>query len=584
MASFYDDASLVVIPSGYKTSKVYAQKPTDGSGDLTFTRASSATRVAPNGLIEEVRTNLILRSQDFGNASWNVSNLTKTTGQSDPNNGTTGVLLTSTGTSSVYLYQTATGAGCMSVYAKAGTRSSFSLIPTNFTNGAFFNLATQTATASGVGSLAKIESVGGGWFRCSVAVSSSTNMLFALTDVNGAGAAIGDTMSFAFAQFETGDIATNYIPTTTAAVSVGPVSNVPRLDYLGSSCPRLLLEPQRTNLVTNSENIGAANWTNYDSTDALNVTATLDPSGYNGADKLQETTANALHYIAFQNNLMAAANTYTFSAFLKAAERNWGTLYIYDGTSSYNAYFNLATGTKGSVTSGASSTIESYGNGWYRCSVTRTFGGSSLANGGIIIATANNTISYTGTTGSGIYVWGAQVEAGAYATSYIPTLGASVTRVADAASKTGISSLIGQTEGTLFVDTNAIPAGANQSALAITDGTTNNRIWLRFASNNILNAVFITNNVVVGAINTSIIANNSRMKIAFGYKNSDFALYVNGALVGSQSSGTLAPSAAFSTVGFNLFPTQQNHESPVSQALLFTTRLTNAQLAELTTL
>jgi len=70
MSSFYEDASLVVIPSGYKTSKIYAEKPTDGSGDLTFTRASGATRVASNGLIEKVRTNLVLQSQAMENASW----------------------------------------------------------------------------------------------------------------------------------------------------------------------------------------------------------------------------------------------------------------------------------------------------------------------------------------------------------------------------------------------------------------------------------------------------------------------------------------------------------------------------------
>ena len=72
--SYFDDASLVLIPSGYKNQKIYSVKPTDGTGDLTFTRASDATRVASNGLIEKVRTNLVLQSQTFDNASW-----TKTT-------------------------------------------------------------------------------------------------------------------------------------------------------------------------------------------------------------------------------------------------------------------------------------------------------------------------------------------------------------------------------------------------------------------------------------------------------------------------------------------------------------------------
>jgi hypothetical protein len=168
--SFFSEASLAMIPSGYKTSKVYSAIPTSGDGDLTFSRSNdTATRVGPDGLIEKVRTNLVTYSNTFSNADWVVDQVTKTTGQTDPNGGTTAVLLTSTNTSSTYMYQTKAGLGCLSIYAKVGT--------------------------------------------------------------------------------ETGDIATDYIATTSAAVSVGPVANVPRLDYLGSSCPRLLLEPQRTNLV-----------------------------------------------------------------------------------------------------------------------------------------------------------------------------------------------------------------------------------------------------------------------------------------------------------------------------------------------
>ncbi len=68
--SYFDDASLVMIPSGYKDQKVYSVKPLDGSGDLTFSRASSATRVASNGYIEKVRTNIVLQSQNF-TTTWN---------------------------------------------------------------------------------------------------------------------------------------------------------------------------------------------------------------------------------------------------------------------------------------------------------------------------------------------------------------------------------------------------------------------------------------------------------------------------------------------------------------------------------
>jgi hypothetical protein len=166
--SFFEDASLVLIPSAQKTSKVYSVKPTDGTGDLTFTRSNdTASRVASNGLIEKVRTNLILQSNTFSNASWGKNSCTVTSGQAGYDGSTNAWLLSSTATAG-------------SSYVSQGYTSS--------------TIVTRSV-----------------------------------------------------AQLETGDIATEPILTTTAAVSVGPVANVPRLDYLGSSCPRLLLEPQRTN-------------------------------------------------------------------------------------------------------------------------------------------------------------------------------------------------------------------------------------------------------------------------------------------------------------------------------------------------
>ena len=89
MSSFYEDASLVMIPSGYKTSNVYSAKPTDGAGDLSFTRSNdTATRVGPDGLIEKVRTNLLTYSNTFTDASWTKLRVTFTGGQSDPFGGT----------------------------------------------------------------------------------------------------------------------------------------------------------------------------------------------------------------------------------------------------------------------------------------------------------------------------------------------------------------------------------------------------------------------------------------------------------------------------------------------------------------
>jgi hypothetical protein len=232
--SFLSEASLAMIPSGYKTSKVYSAIPTSGDGDLTFSRSNdTATRVGPDGLIEKVRTNVLTYSNDFSNAAWTKTNITLTAGQTDPNGGTSAFLVTSTDTASVYFYQVVTAPLCYSVYAKVGTRSNFSIIANTFNNGGYFDLSAQTATSYGQGSLATIEDVGNGYYRCSVYLSNGSLFLISLSDISNGGANIGDTMTFAFTQAEYGDIATDYIATTSAAVSVGPVANLPRLDYLG---------------------------------------------------------------------------------------------------------------------------------------------------------------------------------------------------------------------------------------------------------------------------------------------------------------------------------------------------------------
>jgi hypothetical protein len=182
-------------------------------------------------------------------------------------------------------------------------------------------------------------------------------------------------------------------------------------------------------------------------------------------------------------------------------------------------------------------------------------------------------------------MWGAQLESSAaYATSYIPTTTAAVTRVADAASKTGISSLIGQTEGTLFVEAKAIQSNGGEFYQAsISDGTNNNAALLGFMST-VGQIRFRFENG--GAVQAEILANGvdttTLVKMAFAYKANDFVLYVNGVQVGTDTSGTIPSFTQFQFANGSNISTQMYGN--VSQALLFKTRLSNAKLAELTTL
>jgi hypothetical protein len=583
MSSFYDDASLVVIPSGYKTSKIYAQKPTDGTGDLTFTRASGATRVGPNGLIEEVRTNLLTYSEDFANAAWTKGAVTATSNSTTaPNGTTTADTITETATTAQHVFfnsfTTSASIATYSIYLKANGRNFATVYPqgTSMAGYATIDLSNGTINTTGGSTFlrAAIESAGNGWYRVSVALTTTANSLACvvylsntLGGVSPSYAGDGTSGIFAWgAQLETGDIATNYIPTTTAAVSVGPVSNVPRLDYTNSSCPRLLLEPQRTNVCLFSEQLNNAAWTKLET----NITANdaVSPDGYTNADKFIANTNNAAHVI-YQG---VASGTYTFSIYAKAAGENVFSMWLNDF--SKRAVFDLSSGTV-TTSNVTSSSITSVGNGWYRCTVYDTSTTSFVAIYG------RNAESYAGNGTSGFLFWGAQCEAGAYATSYIPTLAASVTRVADAASKTGISSLIGQTEGTLYAEFNV--GGADGRVMSTLGGS--NRFGMT-ASPTAVGAFIVTAAGGVVYSTSASFTHGATTKMAFAYKSGQSVLYVNGSAV-----LTTTASFAFDAAITDLFLSQQEFSPGAgqsgksqSQALLFKTRLTNAQLAELTTL
>ena len=535
MSSFYDDASLVVIPSGYKTSKVYAEKPTDGSGDLAFTRTGdTATRVNSAGLIEKVRTNLLTYSNTFSNAAWTkVGGTTLTGGQADPFGGSDAWKWEATGAATIQLTQNPAGSAerTVSIYAKAGNITSFSLW---IGSAVTFNLSSGTITA-GTGT---ITSVGNGWYRCTAtAAATSHNPYFVATTA-------GDHIFLAFAQMENGDIATSYIATTTAAVSVGPVANVPRLDYLGSTCGKLLLEPQRTNLVQYSEQFDNAYWIKSNATITANTT--VSPDGTQNADTAV-ITAGGYIYAEFISYAAVTGQSATLSVFAKNAT---STLLVFGGatTAGTDVY-----------------KIENYGNGWYRHSVVRTF-----------TATATTTLQYLITLVGTSIIWGAQVEGSnsGYATSYIPTLAASATRGADACSKTGISSLIGQTEGTIFAE--VYPEEfVDGSYIGISDGTFTNRIIFGFEGG-AGNLLVFGNTGLSGA---GTYTRGQKIKIAIAYKSGSSALYVNGAAV-STSAGTFT--ASYSQFNFNSGAGSQNFVGKCSQALLFKTRLSNADLVALT--
>jgi len=551
--STYTDASLIYYPSGYKASKAYSLKPTDGSGDLTFTRASSATRVNADGLIEKVRTNLILQSETFDNAYWSKPSGSSVTANSvaNPIDGAiTADTLTVAKTQYSGLYGAGTGSGnfTQSIYAKKNTIDFLYIFnPEGTIIAAWFNLANGTLGQVTVGYSANIESVGNGWYRCSIRnTSTQANNYFQIglssTDGSNTPSAAGSAYIFG-AQSELSALATKYIPTTTTAVSVGMLANVPRIDYTGGGCAKLLLEPQRTNIALRSEEFSNASSWALTNSGTITANTTISPDGTQTADTLN---AGANSAQVQQAPTGTSGAVYTVSIWVK---RITGT-----GNVFLRAVENA-------------DTLIEVTSDWQRFTATVT-STSTLIRVGVKLATSGDAVA----------IWGAQLELGSYPTSYIPTTTTAVTRVADGASKSGISSLINSEEGVVFIDMAAFQDTATTREIII--GSSPND-YIRFGYVNFGSAIqfryYSGGALIFNKFYTSTITNFN--KIAFGWQANNFVVYENGVKKLEQLSGATS-AAAFNSIDTSTLTFQ----GKIQSFMIFKTRLDNATLAALTTL
>jgi hypothetical protein len=242
----------------------------------------------------------------------------------------------------------------------------------------------------------------------------------------------------------------------------------------------------------------------------------------------------------------------------------------------------LSNGTISQNTSTLTASIQSVGNGWYRCVVSS--GTSNWSTIYSIIALSENGTSFifAGDGSKGIYIWGAQAEQSSYPTSYIPTTSASATRVADACFKTGISSLIGQTEGVFYAEF-TVPETQSPSFFSISNGSSANRIIFGYY----LGALRYYTDSSTGAFASGGIIDSSPVvgqvyKIALAYKNNDFVVYKNGTNTNTLTTFTVPSS--LTEMDNQAGGAGQYIYASVKEILLFKTRLTNAELASLTTI
>ena len=536
--STYNDASLIYYPSGYKASKAYSLKPTDGSGDLTFTRASSATRVNAEGLIEGVKiilpTELIVNG-DFENGStgWSlVGDFAISGGKASITSASQYSQLTSQGTNFL------TSGNQYKLQVDIETLSISGVFAYRFTGGAVTPILTSQIVD--------------GKFEANFTMPSNGNLWFQTT-----GSYTGLNVSI-----------------DNVSVKEVITNNVPRIDYTGGGCGKLLLEPQRTNSLLNSEDLNS--WLKIDT--SVTVNTTTSPNGTTNADTITASGASSLSHLIYQNLSFTSGVGYTFSVFAKANTSNFVQL-VFAGNLVANAYanFDLSNGT---ITASAFVTakIENYGSGWYRCSISAT-AISSTTNSQIVYlinsASASRGQAFV-SSGESVYLWGGSFENGSYPTSYIPTTTTAVTRVADGFSVSSLFSkgIVG-VNGSLFVDINTL----NISGLTFTMWNTLNQRSgvIRFTSAS--NTFYI--GLLEGSSGSTQVTLGSlppRAKLLFRKNGTTYTLFYNGV---KASTDMTAPVQTWDKMQVE---SDFSPNMTINSAMLFNSALSDTDAIALTTI
>jgi len=494
-----------------------------------------------------------------------------------------------------------------SVYAKAAGRN-FIMIQSNFVNNAYgtVNLLTgATNLIGGTGTLSAVDA-GDGWWRVSLIAPSSTTgtgqfYVYTASDAT-TFSFTGDGTSGVYlwgAQLSDSASLDTYVPNYGAAPTAAAYYG-PRLDYdpVTLAAEGLLVEEARTNGLTGSNDFSTT-WGATRSSVSTNVSATTAPDGTQTADKLiEDTTAANSHVISRIAGNPAAAGTYNFSVYLKAAERRYAQIMTFVDPAitnlRYAAMFDLQTGTVTSTNASATpptaiaNSIQAIGNGWYRCTITVGNPSGLRLDFRIDLSDTPTAtvfgVNYTGDGTSGIYLWGAQLELGSFATSYIPTGAATATRNADVASVSTQAFPYSAAEGTIVVNaTTSSDILSSYSAAMINSGVTNIIGFDVDTSGSY--RLRVTDNSVNQALVTVVtpIASNTNYKTAGVYKANDFAACANGGSVVTDTSGTVPADISTLFIGCLSSTGTSSWNGHIRQITYIPRRLSDTELQTRTT-
>ena len=357
-------------------------------------------------------------------------------------------------------------------------------------------------------------------------------------------------------------------------------ANTPRLDYplldgVVQDCPALLLEPSRTNLVLRSEELNTT-WLTFRS--SVTANDIVSPNGSQNAEKIIQESGQTSSGGVYQNLTLSNSTVYTYSVFLKAGGYDFGMIRIDGGQ---YAWFDLSSGAVGSITGSGSSSIEDFGNGWFRCSFTITTT-STTGQPHIYVTNSDGSQTLSGADGvKGIYAWGAVVEQGSYPTSYIKTTSSQATRSADVCNGAGTSDTFNDSEGVLFVEFSGISSDLTSKRITLNDGGPLNRVVLGIHNVSSQLFYFVSGGGSVPFTQAITVETEQFNKIALKYKSGDTALWINGVEVDTKTNTFTI--SGLDELSFNDDSVSSKFFGEVKQLMVFNEALSDSELQALTT-